>query len=96
MGLPAKRITRQATTELKAQYFRDPLPPCKGPKLPAFAHHDEPIQWLSRLGSDDDDDTSDDFWGPSPLTYVFKVKIASQVYALKVVRHVSLLSKKEI
>ena len=52
-----------------------PLPPCNGPKLHAFAHQNAPIEWLGRLDEDQ----------PHTQGHVFKVRIESQIYALKVV-----------
>jgi hypothetical protein len=56
------------------------LPPCDGPKLHAFAGQNSPIEWLERL-----DKNREDVSGYSSEGYVFKVKIDSQLYALKVV-----------
>lgn len=70
---------------------RPPLPQCDGPKLHPFPLHDAPIKWLSRLDFYGDDDTAIDPIDPidpcdsRPVTYLFKVEIASQLYALKVV-----------
>ncbi|CAH0020135.1 unnamed protein product [Clonostachys rhizophaga] len=50
------------------------LPPCDGPKLPLFEHHDSKIEWLERLG---DGDTAHE-------GYVFRVKIERAEYAIKV------------
>ncbi|KAH6847092.1 kinetochore Sim4 complex subunit FTA2-domain-containing protein [Chaetomium sp. MPI-CAGE-AT-0009] len=54
-----------------------PLPPCDGPRLHAFEHQKAPIEWLERL---DGDRTSQSGAEGS----VFKVRIKSQLYALKV------------
>ncbi|POR37636.1 Uncharacterized protein TPAR_02165 [Tolypocladium paradoxum] len=55
------------------------LPPCEGPRLGAFPYHNSPIEWLGRLDEDLDDLAEDGRQG-----YVFKVKIESHLYALKV------------
>lgn len=57
------------------------LPPCVGPKLSAFPQQDAPIEWLERL-----DDHGDDCVGDWTEGYIFKVRIESRPYALKVVR----------
>ncbi|KAI1419481.1 kinetochore Sim4 complex subunit FTA2-domain-containing protein [Xylaria sp. FL1777] len=54
------------------------LPPCDGPKLRAFEHRDDPIEWLGLL--EDRPDPPDS----SRQGYVFKVKMRSRIYALKV------------
>ncbi|KAI0481583.1 kinetochore Sim4 complex subunit FTA2-domain-containing protein [Xylaria cf. heliscus] len=54
------------------------LPPCDGPKLHAFPYRDDPIEWIG-LAEDCPDASNSDRQG-----YVFKVRIRSQVYALKV------------
>ncbi|CAH0040324.1 unnamed protein product [Clonostachys solani] len=51
------------------------LPPCDGPKLPLFEHHNSKIEWLERLG--DGEETSHE-------GYVFRVKIKRAEYAIKV------------
>lgn len=66
--------------ENEALMQSDLLPPCDGPKLPAFKHRFEPIEWLERL-----DDPEESRRG-----HVFRVKIRGQEYALKVV---SILSR---
>lgn len=55
------------------------LPPCRGPKLRAFRHHNSPIEWLERLDTSLEDSDS------GRQGYVFKVRIKSELYALKVV-----------
>ncbi|KAI1126145.1 kinetochore Sim4 complex subunit FTA2-domain-containing protein [Nemania abortiva] len=57
-----------------------PLPPCRGPKLHAFEHQNAPIEWVSRLDGDRDDDGIEG--------YVFEVKIKSKTYALKVFKFI--------
>ncbi|KAI1124134.1 kinetochore Sim4 complex subunit FTA2-domain-containing protein [Nemania abortiva] len=54
------------------------LPPCDGPKLRAFRYRNDSIEWLGLV--DDRPDPPDS----SRQGYVFKVKIRSKVYALKV------------
>ncbi|KFA72779.1 hypothetical protein S40288_06391 [Stachybotrys chartarum IBT 40288] len=56
---------------------KERLPPCPGPKLHIFPHHDEPIEWLGRLDQDRDE-------GNHMQGYVFRVRIKSKEYALKV------------
>ncbi|CAG9955947.1 unnamed protein product [Clonostachys rosea f. rosea IK726] len=51
------------------------LPPCDGPKLPLFEHHDSKIEWLERLGDSGD---------VAHEGYVFRVKIKRAEYAIKV------------
>ncbi|KAI1127817.1 kinetochore Sim4 complex subunit FTA2-domain-containing protein [Nemania abortiva] len=53
------------------------LPPCHGPKLHAFKDQDVPIKWKGTLGNPSDR-------GSECQSYVFKVEIQSQTYALKV------------
>ncbi|CEJ92421.1 hypothetical protein VHEMI08075 [[Torrubiella] hemipterigena] len=81
MSRQQRRVTRQSAEDRKAQYFRLPLPPCKGPKLHAFRQDVKPIKWLSRLDSHNYTDADR---GEVPFTYVFKVEIDSTIYALKV------------
>ncbi|KAI8949483.1 kinetochore Sim4 complex subunit FTA2-domain-containing protein [Xylaria longipes] len=54
------------------------LPPCDGPKLRAFEYRDDPIEWLG-LAEDCPDTSNSNRQG-----YVFKVRMRSRVYALKV------------
>jgi len=54
------------------------LPPCNGPKLQAFKHRYASIEWLEWLNDMEGAET------PSQ-GYVFKVRIRSHIYALKVV-----------
>lgn len=56
------------------------LPPCPGPKLHIFPHHKLPIQWIERLDCDRDEDSIGE-------GYVFRAKIGSREYAVKVVRY---------
>ena len=51
------------------------LPPCDGPKLRSFENRHAPIEWLNELGHIELGEQG----------YVFKVKIKSRIYALKVV-----------
>ncbi|KAI0448950.1 kinetochore Sim4 complex subunit FTA2-domain-containing protein [Xylaria acuta] len=53
------------------------LPPCEGPKLRAFPYRNDPIEWLG-LAEDCPDTPNSNRQG-----FVFKVRIRSQVYALK-------------
>ncbi|KAG7408256.1 hypothetical protein Forpe1208_v012343 [Fusarium oxysporum f. sp. rapae] len=52
------------------------LPPCDGPTLNVFLHHESRIQWLERLDEDDDVISSQG--------YVFKARIGGREYAVKV------------
>jgi hypothetical protein len=54
------------------------LPPCDGPKLNLFEHHDCEIEWIERIGWEEG-------MGPPNEGYVFRVKINKVEYALKVV-----------
>lgn len=54
------------------------LPPCPGPKLKAFKHQKAPIEWLERL-----DENRTEHSGIEAS--VFRVRIRSQEYAVKVV-----------
>ncbi|KAL2277550.1 hypothetical protein FJTKL_15308, partial [Diaporthe vaccinii] len=49
------------------------LPPCEGPKLQAFKYRSARIHWGDCIGGD-----------IGSQAYVFKVKIKSKTYALKV------------
>ncbi|KAI9148965.1 hypothetical protein HJFPF1_11009 [Paramyrothecium foliicola] len=55
------------------------LPPdeCKGPQLERFEHHDLKIQWLERLGDDEDEEAGKE-------GYVFRAIIGGKEYAIKV------------
>ncbi|SCO92376.1 uncharacterized protein FRV6_16504 [Fusarium oxysporum] len=53
------------------------LPPCEGPKLNVFQHHESRIQWLERLDNEDEDVTSSQ-------GYVFRALIRGHEYAVKV------------
>jgi hypothetical protein len=55
-----------------------PLPHCDGPKLHAFKQQDAPIEWLERLDGERASQSG-------AQACVFKVRIESQLYALKVV-----------
>ncbi|KAJ8115218.1 hypothetical protein ONZ43_g4717 [Nemania bipapillata] len=54
------------------------LPPCPGPKLAAFEHHNSPIKWIERL------DLGQDGGESAMQSCVYKVEIESKVYALKI------------
>ncbi|CAM1505186.1 Fc.00g108230.m01.CDS01 [Cosmosporella sp. VM-42] len=66
--MPKRRRTKAIPKE---------LPACEGPKLRLFQHHDSHIQWLERLGDDEDEDTPTE-------GYVFRAKIKHREYAIKV------------
>ncbi|CAI6092900.1 unnamed protein product [Clonostachys chloroleuca] len=53
------------------------LPPCDGPKLNLFEHHECEIEWIERIGWEEG-------MGPPNEGYVFRVKINKIEYALKV------------
>jgi hypothetical protein len=72
-----KRINRKSASTVS---HPNELPPCPGPKLHAFARRNSQIEWLERLDKD-----REELSGSSIEGYVFKVKIDSQLYALKVV-----------
>ena len=55
-----------------------PLPRCAGPKLHAFGGQKAPIEWLERLDGDRGSQSGAE-------GCVFKVRIDSRLYALKVV-----------
>lgn len=55
------------------------LPPCDGPKLHVFEHRRARIEWLELLEKSSPESHS------ASQGYVFKVKINSKIYALKVV-----------
>jgi hypothetical protein len=55
------------------------LPPCDGPKLRVFEYRRAPIEWLELLEKSSPESQS------ASQGYVFKVKINSKIYALKVV-----------
>jgi hypothetical protein len=55
-----------------------PLPNCEGPKLHPFTHSHARIEWLERLDAERASHSG-------PEGYVFKVRIESRIYALKVV-----------
>ena len=71
-----KRINQRVTTTSDPEE----LPPCPGPKLHAFPYQNSPIEWLERLNEE-----LEGLPGGGTDGYVFKVKIESQLYALKVV-----------
>lgn len=52
------------------------LPPCDGPKLGLFQHHNSRIQWLQRLDEEED--------GSPTQGYVFRALIRGREYAIKV------------
>ena len=52
------------------------LPPCDGPKLGLFQHHNSRIQWLQRLDEEDE--------GSPTQGYVFRALIRGREYAIKV------------
>ncbi|KAI1188842.1 kinetochore Sim4 complex subunit FTA2-domain-containing protein [Nemania serpens] len=54
------------------------LPECAGPKLKAFRYRESPITWLEWI------DRKEDVSESGRQGYVFKVKIRSKIYALKV------------
>lgn len=56
------------------------LPPCDGPKTQAFKHRNARIHWGNCIGGIRD--TGEEIGSQA---YVFKVKIKSKTYALKVV-----------
>jgi hypothetical protein len=72
-----QRSSRKSTSAVS--HSKD-LPPCLGPKLHPFARRNSPIEWLERLDKD-----REELSGSSTEGYVFKVRIDSQLYALKVV-----------
>lgn len=55
------------------------LPPCDGPKLHIFDQRRTPIEWLELLEKSSPESRS------ASQGYVFKVKIGSKIYALKIV-----------
>ncbi|KAK3291896.1 kinetochore Sim4 complex subunit FTA2-domain-containing protein [Chaetomium fimeti] len=61
----------------RARHPLIPLPPCGGPKLHPFKHQKAPIEWLERLDADRANESGAE-------GCVFKVRIQSQLYALKV------------
>jgi hypothetical protein len=66
------------------------LPPCEGPKLKLFEHHDRSVEWLERLGNneDEEDDSTSVAEG-----YVFRARIAGREYAVKIVSEIQLMPK---
>ena len=73
-----KNRINQRTT--KTTTDPEELPPCPGPKLQAFPYRNSPIEWLERIDAE-----RKDLSGSGTEGYVFKVKINTQLYALKVV-----------
>jgi hypothetical protein len=66
--------TQPHCEEAGSSAFAD-LPQYQGPKLHIFEHHMFPIEWLERLDADRD----------GMQGYVFRAKINSTFYAIKVV-----------
>ncbi|KAI8396401.1 hypothetical protein FOFC_20949 [Fusarium oxysporum] len=65
------------------------LPPCEGPKLTQFQYYNSTIQWLERLDENrEDDDVT------SSKGYVFKARIGSREYAIKVFKFFDPVSTK--
>lgn len=62
------------------------LPPCPGPKLNVFQYQSSPIKWMERL----DDDREE---GSETEGYVFRAKIRSRQYAIKVVSCIHISSQ---
>lgn len=73
-------IPKQLTPSPQHPIMSTELPPCKGPKLKRFEHHNRPIEWLERLGAGGDGDA-----GSVAKAYVFRARIEGQEYAVKVV-----------
>ena len=59
-----------------------PIPDCEGPKLQAYPGQTNQIEWLGRLDEHRDVCSSSSTGSEG---YVFKVRIDSKLYALKVV-----------
>ncbi|KFA55694.1 hypothetical protein S40293_05243 [Stachybotrys chartarum IBT 40293] len=74
-GDPGPKTSIEKSKEKSAS--NEKLPPCPGPKLHIFRHHDEPIEWLERLDQYRDEEQH-------MQGYVFRVRIKSKEYALKV------------
>jgi hypothetical protein len=68
------------------------LPPCEGPKLKLFEHHNSSIEWLERLGIDDDEEDSSESVAEG---YVFRARIAGREYAVKIVSQIPIMSRVE-
>lgn len=67
------------------------LPPCDGPRLHVFKYRRAPIEWLELLEKSSPESHS------ASQGYVFKVKINSKIYALKVVcRYAELLNSPSV
>lgn len=76
-------MTERATPKKQSIRHPNELPPCKGPRLHVFPEHSSPIEWLGRI--DGEDENIKGFSDSGKQGYVFKVRIDSQLYALKVV-----------
>ncbi len=74
----AYKMSRRRETSVRSIAHSRELPPCLGPKLHAFELWDASIEWLERLDGDRKNQSGTE-------ACVFKVKIKSQEYALKVV-----------
>ncbi|KAH7302834.1 kinetochore Sim4 complex subunit FTA2-domain-containing protein [Stachybotrys elegans] len=85
-GRPQRSTSGKQKTGFEATPSRTELPPCPGPKLGMFTHHNSKIEWLDRLDFDRGDD-------PGIQGYVFRVKIRGQLYALKIFRDYDIMSK---
>lgn len=77
-----KTVTKMALNIDDLLLRRLPVPPCKGPKLQAFKHIPNEIEFLRLLSSDPMSEESET--GPG---YVFEVRIGKKRFALKIVRH---------
>ena len=79
--MPGKK--KRLTTRISAASSDlAPIPDCEGPKLQAYAGRTDQIEWLERLDEYRDDSSSNSAGSEG---YVFKVRIDSKLYALKVV-----------
>ncbi|KAF7555028.1 hypothetical protein G7Z17_g2465 [Cylindrodendrum hubeiense] len=76
--MPKKRASASSTKE---------LPPCHGPKLHVFQHQNSPIKWMERLDIDREE-------GEETEGYVFRAKIRTREYAIKVFKFYNPLSSK--
>ena len=65
-------------TRQRSRAIPKELPPCDGPKLRLFRHHNAHIQWFERLGNNQDDNVPAE-------GYVFRAKVNGHEYAIKVV-----------
>ncbi|VUC31500.1 unnamed protein product [Clonostachys rosea] len=66
------------------------LPPCEGPKLKLFEHHNCEIAWGPRLEGDGGDGSS------TKQGYAFRVRIKGKDYAIKVFKFYDPMAKKHI